>query len=31
MKDINYWSKAPIWTPEKINKATIDWFKYLSN
>ena len=31
MKDINYWSKAPVWTPKKINKATIDWFKYLSN
>ncbi len=31
MQDINYWSKAPVWTPKKINKATIDWFKYLSD
>jgi len=29
LKDINYWSKAPVWTPKSINKATKDWFKYL--
>ncbi len=29
LKDINYWKKAPIWTPKKIEKATEDWFKYL--
>jgi UDP-glucose 4-epimerase len=27
---IQDWNKAPLWTPEKINKATQDWFKYLS-
>mgnify|MGYP001445267978 CR=1 FL=1 len=30
LKDINYWKKAPIWTPKKINKATKLWFKYIS-
>ena len=29
IKDINYWRKAPVWTPKKINKATQLWFKYL--
>ena len=29
IKDINYWQKAPVWTPKKINKATQLWFKYL--
>ena len=29
LKDINYWKKAPVWTPKKINKATKLWFKYL--
>ena len=29
IKDINYWKKAPIWTPKKINKATKLWFKYI--
>ena len=29
MKDINYWKKAPIWTPQKIKAATKNWFKYL--
>ena len=29
LKDINYWSKAPVWTTKSINKATKDWFKYL--
>ena len=27
---IHDWENAPIWTPEKIDKATKDWFKYLS-
>jgi UDP-glucose 4-epimerase len=27
---IQDWKNAPLWTPEKINKATKDWFKYLS-
>lgn len=29
LKDIDYWKKAPVWTPRKIEKATKDWFKYL--
>ena len=30
IKDIDYWKKAPVWTPKTINKATSLWFKYLS-
>ncbi len=30
LKDIDYWRSAPVWTPEKIDSATKDWFKYLS-
>ncbi len=30
LENIDYWKKAPIWTPKKINKATKLWFKYLS-
>jgi UDP-glucose 4-epimerase len=26
---IDYWREAPLWTPEKIEEATKDWFKYL--
>ena len=29
IKNIDYWRKAPVWTPNKINEATKDWFKYL--
>ena len=29
LKNIDYWKKAPVWTPKKINKATKLWFKYL--
>ncbi len=29
INDIDYWKKAPVWTPKKINIATNDWFKYL--
>lgn len=29
LKEINYWKKAPLWTPNKIKKATVDWFKYI--
>ncbi len=29
LKDIKYWKNAPLWTPEKIKLATLDWFKYL--
>lgn len=28
---IDYWRKAPVWTPETIKEATTDWFKYLGN
>lgn len=29
IENIDYWKKAPVWTPEKIAEATKDWFKYL--
>jgi len=29
INNIDYWKKAPVWTPEKIKLATRDWFKYL--
>lgn len=29
LKNINYWKKAPLWTPKKISKATKTWFKHL--
>ncbi|MBE7411840.1 MAG: SDR family oxidoreductase [Leptospiraceae bacterium] len=31
LKNIEYWREAPVWTPEKIQEATNDWFKYLGN
>ena len=31
IKNIDYWNKAPVWTPEKIRQATKLWFKYLSD
>jgi len=30
LKHIDYWKKAPVWTPKTIQKATSDWFTYLS-
>ncbi len=30
LDNIEYWRAAPVWTPEKIETATKDWFKYLS-
>ena len=30
LDDIDKWKKAPVWTPEKIEKETKDWFLYLS-
>lgn len=30
VEHIQDWKNAPLWTPEKINKATKDWFRYLS-
>ena len=29
LNNINYWKKAPVWTPAKISKATKIWFKLL--
>ncbi|OGG04277.1 NAD-dependent dehydratase [Candidatus Gottesmanbacteria bacterium RBG_16_52_11] len=29
LKHIDYWRKAPVWTPDSIEKATRDWFRYL--
>ena len=28
-KNIDYWKNAPLWTVNKINKATKNWFRYL--
>ncbi|HEY9246941.1 MAG TPA: GDP-mannose 4,6-dehydratase, partial [Candidatus Methanoperedens sp.] len=30
LQHIDYWSEAPVWTPQTIENATKDWFKYLS-
>lgn len=30
LENIDYWREAPVWTPETIEVATEDWFKYLS-
>ena len=27
--NIDFWKKAPVWTSEKIEKATKEWFRYL--
>ena len=29
LENIDYWNKAPVWTPKKIKKETKSWFKYL--
>lgn len=29
IKNIDYWKKAPVWDSASINKATLEWFKYL--
>ena len=29
LKEIKLWKNAPVWTPEKIKKATKVWFEYL--
>jgi len=31
LKNISYWKDAPVWTPKKIKKATLLWFKHLKN
>lgn len=30
LDNIGYWRNAPVWTPDSIAEATVDWFKYLS-
>lgn len=30
IQNIDYWKDAPVWTPETIEKATVDWFRYLA-
>ncbi len=30
LKNIDDWRQAPVWTPESIQEATKDWFKYLA-
>ncbi len=30
LDNIEYWKNAPVWTPESINEATKEWFKFLS-
>ncbi len=30
LKNIDCWSKAPVWTEKSIKDATKDWFRYLS-
>jgi len=29
LENIAYWRDAPVWTPESIEEATRDWFRYL--
>ena len=29
LRNIHYWDDAPVWTPDLIQEATEDWFKYL--
>lgn len=31
LDNIDYWRKAPVWTPDSIKEATKDWFKYLGD
>ena len=31
LAEINYWKKAPVWTPKKISFETKDWFKYIKD
>lgn len=31
LDNIDYWQDAVVWTPESINEATKDWFKYLKS
>ena len=29
LANIDYWRRAPVWTPESIGEATVDWFRNL--
>lgn len=29
LEHIDYWKEAPVWTPDTIDTATKDWFKYM--
>ncbi len=29
LENIEYWREAPVWTPDTIDTATRDWFRYL--
>lgn len=29
LKNIEYWKRAPVWTPKKINRASKEWFTFL--
>jgi len=31
LENIEYWRAAPVWTPESIEVATRDWFRYLGD
>lgn len=31
LEGIDYWKNAPVWTPDTIATATVDWFKYLGD
>lgn len=31
VENIEYWRNAPVWTPDSIAVATVDWFKYLGD
>lgn len=31
LENIDYWQDATVWTPSKIETATKDWFKFLSD
>jgi UDP-glucose 4-epimerase len=31
LDNIDYWREAPVWTPESIEVATRDWFRYLGS
>ena len=31
LENLDYWRDAPVWTPESIKEATVDWFKFLGH